>query len=117
MGSPEQERGAIPKAVTDYVPESMTRSDVEALRGATVLQFGTNWCGICVRAEPTIAEALAKRPDVRRVLVEDGPGRPLGRSFRIKLWPTLVMLRDGAEVARVVRPVGASEIEQALALL
>lgn len=103
--------------VPDYVPESMTRAEADALRGATVLQFGTNWCGICTRAEPNITEALSKRPDVRRVLVEDGPGRRLGRSFGIKLWPTLVMLRDGTEVARVVRPGDAAEIARALAQL
>jgi len=45
--------------------------------------------------------------------VEDGPGRPLGRSYRVKLWPTLVFLQDGREVSRLVRPAGAA-IEQAL---
>jgi thioredoxin 1 len=37
---------------------------------------------------------------VRHVKVEDGSGRRLGRSFGVKLWPTLVFLRDGREVAR-----------------
>jgi thioredoxin 1 len=50
-------------------------------------------------------------------LVEDGPGRALGRAFRVKLWPTLVFLQDGQEVARVVRPVNQAMIEQALAQL
>jgi thioredoxin 1 len=49
--------------------------------------------------------------------IEDGRGRPLGRSFGIKLWPTLVMLQDGREVARVVRPGSAREIADALARL
>lgn len=49
--------------------------------------------------------------DVRHLKIEDGPGRPLGRSFGIKLWPTLVFLRDGTEVARVVRPTHAEQIE------
>lgn len=31
------------------------------------------------------------------------PGRALGRSYRVKLWPTLVLLRDGQEAARLVR--------------
>jgi len=48
---------------------------------------------------------------VRHLKIEDGPGRPLGRSFRVKLWPTLVFLRDGVEVARVVRPADAKQIE------
>ena len=51
---------------------------------------------------------------MRHIKVEDGSGRPLGRSFRIKLWPTLVFLRDGKEVARLVRPTDADEIEKAL---
>jgi thioredoxin 1 len=100
-----------------YAPESLSRAEVDALPGSVALQFGTNWCGFCVRAEPLISQALAKRPEVRRILVEDGRGRPLGRSFRIKLWPTLVLLRDGAEVARVVRPRDAREIEETLSHL
>jgi thioredoxin 1 len=43
--------------------------------------------------------------------VEDGKGRPLGRSFRVKLWPTLVYLDKGVEVGRVVRPNSAEDIE------
>jgi thioredoxin 1 len=54
---------------------------------------------------------------VRHIKVEDGPGRPLGRSFRVKLWPTLVFLREGREVARLVRPADPVAIEQALAQL
>ncbi|RTW54922.1 thioredoxin family protein, partial [Pseudomonas aeruginosa] len=34
-------------------------------------------------------------------------------SFQVKLWPTFVFLRDGREVARVVRPGSASVLEEA----
>jgi thioredoxin 1 len=91
-----------------------TRQDVDAMPGATMLEFGTAWCGHCRRAQPLIASALARHPQVRHVKIEDGPGRRLGRSFQVKLWPTLVFLRHGAEVARVVRPQDAAAIEQAL---
>ena len=52
---------------------------------------------------------------MRHLKVADGPGRPLGRSYRVKLWPTLVFLRDGQEVARLVRPGDATPIGEALA--
>lgn len=52
---------------------------------------------------------------MRHLKVEDGSGRPLGRSFRVKLWPTLVFLRDGQEVSRLVRPQQAGPIRDALA--
>jgi thioredoxin 1 len=83
--------------------------------GATMIEFGTSWCGHCRRAQPLIASALERHPQVRHVRIEDGPGRRLGRSFQVKLWPTLVFLKDGTEVARVVRPQDATAIEQALA--
>jgi thioredoxin 1 len=41
---------------------------------------------------------------VRYLWVEDGKGKPLGRSFRVKLWPALVFLRDGRVVKQVSRP-------------
>lgn len=91
------------------------RSAIDALPGTVALEFGTGWCGYCRAAEPLIATALGERPAVRHVKVEDGSGRPLGRSFRVKLWPTLVILKDGKELARVVRPADAAEVRAALA--
>ncbi|MBS0430125.1 MAG: thioredoxin family protein [Proteobacteria bacterium] len=101
-----------------YEPEQTTRAEVDALRGPALIEFGTNWCGICKGAQPAIAEALADAPaGLRHLKVEDGSGRPLGRSFGVKLWPTLVFLRDGLEVARVVRPANAGAVREAMAEL
>ncbi|MFL6673649.1 MAG: thioredoxin family protein [Massilia sp.] len=91
------------------------RSAIDAQQGIVALDFGTNWCGYCKAAEPHIERALASQQGAHHIKVEDGPGRPLGRSFRIKLWPTVVVLKDGKEVARVVRPAGADEVRDALA--
>ena len=51
-----------------------------------------------------MAALLKEFPGVRHIKVEDGKGRPLGRSFRIKLWPNLVFLRDGQVVQQLARP-------------
>jgi thioredoxin 1 len=99
---------------TDYAPTEPKREEVDALPGATLLEFGSPWCGWCRRAQPLIAEALATHPDVRHIKVADASGRRLGRSFGVKLWPTLVFLRDGKEAARLVRPDDGSEIAAAL---
>jgi thioredoxin 1 len=100
---------------TPYTPESHTRADIDALRGPAVLNFGTNWCGFCIAAQPLIDRALAPHAGLLHVKVEDGSGRALGRSYRVKLWPTLVFLRDGQEVERLVRPGDVGAIEKALA--
>ena len=91
-----------------------TRAEIDTLRGATLLEFGTSWCGHCRAAQPLIAAAVASNPHVRHIKIEDGRGRPLGRSFGVKRWPTLVFLKDGREQARLVRPVDADVIRKAL---
>ena len=101
----------------DYAATEPTREEIDALPGSTLLEFGTSWCGWCRRAQPFIADALASHPDVRHIKVADASGRPLGRSFGVKLWPTLVFLSDGREVGRLVRPDGGAAIRQALARL
>ncbi|MBN9522070.1 thioredoxin family protein [bacterium] len=100
---------------SDYENSGPTREEIDATTGPLVLEFGTGWCEYCQAAQPHIAAAFGAFPDLPHRKVEDGPGRPLGRSFRVKLWPTLVVLRDGKEVSRVVRPTSAGEVRQALA--
>ena len=93
-----------------YEEPGPTREEIDASRGLLALEFGANGCGYCQAAEPSIVAALAGRPEVRHVKVADGPGRPLGRTFRVKLWPTLILLHDGMEFARVVRPSNEDQI-------
>ncbi|MGI4855888.1 MAG: thioredoxin family protein [Janthinobacterium lividum] len=101
----------------DYTADAPALAAVQALAGPTLLEFGTAWCGYCRAAQAPLAAALAPHDALRHLKVEDGPGRPLGRAYRVKLWPTLVFLRDGQEVARLVRPNDAEAIRQALAQL
>ena len=102
----------------DYLPleEAPTREEIDRTRGLVLLEFGTGWCGICRAAAPRIAALLREHPQVRHLKVEDGSGRPLGRSFRVKLWPTLVFLKDGVVVRQVSRPSNA-ELSEAFGAL
>ncbi|MFM0502591.1 thioredoxin family protein [Paraburkholderia caffeinilytica] len=98
-----------------YSPKAPSRVEVDTLPGVTVIEFGTDWCGYCQGVQASIAKAFEPHANIRHLKIEDGPGRPLGRSFKVKLWPTLIFMRDGAEVARIVRPTSATEIAEAFA--
>jgi thioredoxin 1 len=99
----------------NYASTEPSRAEIDMLDGPAVIEFGTPWCGYCKAAQALLASAFVDHARVRHIKIEDGSGRPLGRSFRVKLWPTLIFLNHGREMARLVRPGDADAIRQALA--
>ncbi|WP_396589339.1 thioredoxin family protein [Bermanella sp. R86510] len=98
----------------DYAEETLTFEQVGELSGNTLIEFGAPWCGHCQAASPAIKEAVAEHSKLRHIKVYDGKGKPLGRGFKVKLWPTLILLQDGREVGRLVRPLRSDEVRQLL---
>ena len=97
-----------------YANPEPPRAEIDALQGPVMLEFGSPGCGICSASQPVIAAATDGVPLLRHIKIEDGRGRKLGRSFTIKLWPTLIFLRDGQEIIRLVRPTHADVIKNAV---
>ena len=96
-----------------------TRAEIDAGSGRVLLEFGSPTCGYCRAAQPLVEQMLREQepganPLVRHLKIADGPGRPLGRAFGVTLWPTLVFLRDGKEVARLVRPRALEPLREAM---
>ncbi len=100
---------------TEFCAVEPSREGIDAIAEPLVIEFGAPWCPHCQGAQPLIAAAFAKHPELRHIKIEDGPGRRLGRSFRVKLWPTLIFMQQGQEVSRLIRPTDSNIIAQAMA--
>ncbi|MFC0338157.1 thioredoxin 1 [Kushneria avicenniae] len=98
------------------IPDSVVpeRSELESSKGPAVVEFGTPWCGYCKAAQPLIDDVIGQAAGVWHVRVEDGKGKRLGRSYQVRLWPTLIFLKNGEEKARCVRPESRQALEAAL---
>jgi len=102
---------AFATVFTDPAP---SYEDLADLLGTVAVEFGVDWCPHCQAAQPFLREALDERRDITHIKIEDGPGRKLGRHFKVKLWPTLVVLRNGEEIGRITRPPSAQAVEEQL---
>lgn len=99
---------------SEYTEESFTFEQVSELSGDVLLEFGAPWCGHCQAARPAIKEAVSEHEGLRHIKIYDGKGKRLGRGFKVKLWPTLILLHDGKEVDRLVRPLSADQVRELL---
>jgi thioredoxin 1 len=99
----------------EYSENAPTLEQVSNLQGDALLEFGAPWCGHCRAALSGVKEVRSEHPDLLHIKIHDGKGQPLGRAFAVRRWPALILLHDGHEVARLVRPTQASEVRQLLA--
>src|SRR3569832_2182920 len=98
-----------------YASSAPARAEIAALERPAVIEFGAPRCRYCQAAQPAMAAALHLYPRVQHIKIVDGPGRRLGRTFGVKLWPSLIFLSNGREVARLGRPDTEQVIREGLA--
>jgi thioredoxin 1 len=94
--------------------ETLTKESLATMHGLTLIEFGAEWCTHCQHAQANIRQSLNANPQIKHFKIEDGKGKKLGRQFGVTLWPTLVLLLNGHEKGRVVRPNTLLEINQLL---
>ena len=95
----------------------LSEADVKRLKqnaGIALLDFYADWCGPCKALAPTLEKFATENPDVTVGKVNVDENSDAAQEFGIKGIPTLVFLRDGREVGRLVGAVSQHLIEDLL---
>tara|TARA_R110001583_G_scaffold22377_9_gene84049 strand:- start:10494 stop:10838 length:345 start_codon:yes stop_codon:yes gene_type:complete len=95
-----------------YSQELLPLEQISKIEGRFLLEFGAPWCGHCQAAFPAVQEVLNENPKMPHIKIYDGKGKKLGRTFTVKLWPTFILMQEGKEIARIVRPEHADELRK-----
>ncbi len=81
----------------DNFEEEVLRSEKPVL-----IDFFATWCGPCRLIAPVIEELAAERTDIKVGKLDVDAEGELALRFHVMSIPTLVIMKDGKEVSRMV---------------
>ena len=67
--------------------------------GVTLVDFFATWCGPCRMLSPELEKLAEKRTDINVIKVDVDEFGELAALYNVRVVPTLVLLKDGANIA------------------
>jgi thioredoxin 1 len=89
--------------------------DLEAGKGLVLVDFFATWCGPCQRLSPVLEDIQGDFDGKVKFFKSDiDESRTLAKKFSVMSVPTMVVLKDGAPVDRMVGYMSPEDIKAKL---
>ena len=66
--------------------------------GVTLVDFYADWCGPCKMLAPQLEQLAEKRQDINVIKIDVDQHEELAAEFNIRVVPTLILFKDGANI-------------------
>lgn len=66
--------------------------------GVTLVDFYATWCGPCKMLAPQLEQLAEKRQDINIIKIDVDQHEELAAEFNIRVVPTLILFKDGANI-------------------
>ena len=86
--------------------EEVLKADKKVL-----IDFYADWCGPCKMLAPIVEEVASEHEDLKVVRINVDNEESIAMNYQIMSIPTLVLIKDGKEVDRVIGAVQKKVIE------
>ena len=91
---------------SDNFEEEVLKADKKVL-----VDFYADWCGPCKMLAPIVEEVASEHEDLKVVRINIDNEESIAMDYQIMSIPTLVLIKDGKEVDRVIGAVQKKVIE------
>lgn len=80
----------------------MNNFNEQIKEGVVLVDFFATWCGPCKMQSPVLEELKEDRSDVKLVKIDVDQETEIARLYGVMSIPTLILFKDGKEVAKNV---------------